>query len=440
MYCIYYTAHHNWQWLIAEAFSKLFEQKQNIKLEACKRFKDLPSNQNGKSKPKYALLRFDVTEGTALQIAFRLESEAFAFLDPKDSLYSTLSALDMKDIMPKTTLINWDFDDDADKIPSLPTQPALLKAPLGSGGFGLYFVQNSNDILELIKAHRLRAMREPGFLDKINTDYAKTHSVMAWSLQALIQPLKVVPPSEKISRTPDVKMRKSQIRAYAVYHNREIFLYKTFEVRLPTWDEDVDETLQSPTANKSAWSEEVENEYGGAGDARPYNEKRNKQLTERYVISEIEELIPAIPCLEDCVKRTLSGLKHTILSKVIQEEIGDDYSDRDERMAVVGIDLLVTESAATQCFDEDSKASASGRRESLSKYSAFVVEMNHNPAMPNPAKHHMSSKYKEHLLVLVSSLILLGLEAVEIMEDASDINSISIKSMKQQAVERFHKM
>ena len=72
--------------------------------------------------------------------------------------------------MPASHLIEWDCED-ISYLSEFPSRPALLKAPLGSGGFGLYFVFSKFDVLEVIRGHRKRAEEHPGFLDELQRDY-----------------------------------------------------------------------------------------------------------------------------------------------------------------------------------------------------------------------------------------------------------------------------
>lgn len=328
--------------------------------------------------------------------------------------------------MPKTTLIEWDRESDV-PLSDFPSHPALLKAALGSGGFGLYFVYNSHDIREVIKGHKARAERAVGFIDGLRRDYG---DVPHWSLQQLV-------PSIRIQSKGN---RRCQIRAYVVECNGRLYLYDTYEVRLPCWDIDLDVVLAEELSRsrqlaeqqqhnvvdngdhahhiEKRWTEDVENECCGSGNARPYNEKRNKTLTERHLISEIPEL--SGPEVRDAIHRAMTGCFRAIKENVLSHGSGrptgsvqhpaasesDDTALSTIRilpstMAVAGVDLLVSRS------DGDSNCAGCD---------AFIVEINNNPAMPKEDKH-MSDAYRRHLLDLADSILLLGMRAAVVDSD-----------------------
>ena len=161
---LHYTAHYNWEWVVHAALSTLKEKTQHeneLSLQSCPRFKDLPSTKNSaiKERVTYSLFRVDLSpsnEEFELVRKVRTRSDIFGFLDPKDSLARVCQLLNSTDCMPDTVLIPWDWlandrlsaDDENSEVGSrirmmLSSGPKLLKAPLGSGGFGLYFVYSS---------------------------------------------------------------------------------------------------------------------------------------------------------------------------------------------------------------------------------------------------------------------------------------------------------
>ena len=196
---IYYTAHHNWAWVLVEAIKQISgEMKESSEslVHLCESIKELPSQKTPpvmKTRIKYALFRVELIKNSSRNsITHRnmasesasvwATSSAFAFLDAKDALYRELQHHNYGFLMPKTTLLNWDINN-VDQVCKLPTVPALLKAALGSGGFGLYFVYSESDVLAIIKAHADRAKTFPGFLDSLSRDHG---NVPSWSLQSVV--------------------------------------------------------------------------------------------------------------------------------------------------------------------------------------------------------------------------------------------------------------
>lgn len=483
-YKILYVSHFNWSWVVDVAiedcrsdlvFSTVKASSKNIcvnissdviddnqaqdtsksihsliTLSKLSRFRDLPSQifTTSTRKPPYSLFRIEITNQSRLISLAWVDSPIFEFLDPKDALFRHLQQTCNENFMPETSLIPSDISTTLDLLAILnnskflETQESnhdennikfkdkfLLKAALGSGGFGLYFVDNVDAVLEVIKGHAERAAKFPGFTDGLKQKYGG--HVPYWSLQRLILPVRT---------RINASNRKTQVRAYVISCNDKMFIYKNFEVRVPYWgeeslsndDDDDDDTAppissQAPGqllhALKKTWSHEVENEFVGKGDARPYNECRRKADTERLMINEIPELVDAHGTIEavvlssmhalkpameahldltrssassppsraDCIKTYESGVIKTTEDSVVCDGI------MSSSMAIAGIDLVV-----------EYKASAEGK----GKYSAYIVEFNNNPAMPDGTKK-MSECYRSHLVSFVGGLMELGLSALD---------------------------
>jgi hypothetical protein len=317
------------------------------------------------------------------------------------------------------------------------------------------------DVEEIVRCHRMKAEEKEGFMEDLrNTFYGfKSSSVLAWSLQDVISGVRVVPPviasldseiASTASGSNDILAphsgRRCQVRAYIVMVNDAIYLYKVYEVRLPSWDVDLDATLaeehvlycdSARASNKStpltshnpSWSSELENEYCGEGHGRPYNEHRNKGCTERYVLSELSELNGSDRSIEECIKRMFSALKPVLISRQ-RGASGDSNSatqsgtgnkdmghvfDWDEivlanqaivepttpkdgiltEVAIVGVDLVLQKHPAEKSED--------------STFSARIVEINNNPAMPAAEGKHMSQLYRQHLVDFVASTMQLAM-------------------------------
>jgi hypothetical protein len=149
------------------------------------------------------------------------------------------------------------------------------------------------------------------------------------------------------------EQRRCQVRAYVVLINGALYLYSTYEVRLPAWDASLDTllvtehamycdaarearkdavqdrahggTVEIPahdivnaTATVDAaieqphtptWSYDLENTYCGTGHARPYNECRNKGCTERYLLSELPQLRGSETAVTECMVGLCGRLK-----------------------------------------------------------------------------------------------------------------------------------
>ena len=177
----HYTAHYNWSWVVDAALLSLKQKTEGVhslNLTSCPRFRDLPSSIASvkKEKATYSLFRIDVTPTESnnsgsldLVSKVRTRSDIFGFLDPKDSLARVCQLLDSKECMPDTVLIPWDWQADSAEsrdieqdstllvqsiADMLSTGPKLLKAPLGSGGFGLYFVYSLYGKNRLQQSHK----------------------------------------------------------------------------------------------------------------------------------------------------------------------------------------------------------------------------------------------------------------------------------------------
>ena len=153
MTSIHYTAHYNWAWVVSSGLDQLKRSLNLNDVVLHDKFRDLPSCKasNGRPKPTYSLFRLDIINEDSENIGMvRTRSDIFGFLDPKDSLARICQLADATCFMPNTLLIPWNWTKEGtcttkDEISvsiqkALSTGPKLLKAPLGSGGFGLYFV------------------------------------------------------------------------------------------------------------------------------------------------------------------------------------------------------------------------------------------------------------------------------------------------------------
>lgn len=331
------------------------------------------------------------------------------------------------------------------------------------------------DVEEIIRCHRKKAEEKDGFLqDLCNTFYGfNTNSELAWSLQDVVSGVRVRSPLQsdgdhlRTGQSPivaEIERRRCQVRAYVVMVNGALYLYTTYEVRLPCWNIDLDATLAAEHAmyntNKRVvassgdvhqvgvreagestfsanWSDELENEYCGLGHGRPYNEHRNKGQTERYLLSELPELQGCESAVTDCMvelftkmkpvllhrqrtsasqsgtKPSKDGLGHIFDAEAIIKALESAHLRGTEEEAVpadgqqctradvviVGVDLVLNCTTNTVAGEEPARS-----------FSAKIVEINNNPAMPAEGKN-MSALYREHLVSFVGSTIALAVAA-----------------------------
>jgi hypothetical protein len=386
------TSHHNWAWVVDETIQEIAPS--GAKGQILKKQSELPSQQGqAKEKPCYALFKVETVVGHAGVDSRSVwaTSKCLGFLDSKDSLYRGLQKAGKQSLMPPTELINWDAKTVAD-VGDFPTTPALLKAALGSGGFGLYFVTEKHHALSIVQAHATRAQQFDGFLEGLRRDH--DGMVPSWSLQALVQP-----------RRLSSGRRRCQVRAYVVVCERpgcgvQLYCYRDLEVRMPSWDIDLDATINAPAVSAPVLPEtegklqqdfitgqtlsvaEFEEYCCANGVGRPYNKDRNKTETDRLMLDEVPELVPLKGALTANVREAMVALQPAIMNYCSSP--GIDNKSRTQ-MAIAGLDLLVDESGQ-----------------------AYLIEINNNPAMPQATKK-MSPLYRSHLITMAGNMIKLGL-------------------------------
>lgn len=369
-----YTVHHCWSWVVAEALSRIAA---GARVTKCSRWKELPSvgaQSSAAAEPSYALFR--VERG---RLSVWCVSRAFESLDAKDALQRRVPA----DAMPPTLLLPWDASGTASTVEAVQAfmderqGRVLLKAALGSGGHGLYFVSDAADVLKVIKAHAALAEARDGFLDGLRAQYGG--EVPMWSLQALLQPALV-------------SGRRSQVRMYVVFVESLgcCFFHPHAEVRLPFW-EGTDEDEARGGLELDAYEQGV----CVGSRAVPYNHGRVKRETERLMLSECPELSGSENALCACLRRAFSALSPELQLSVVSSPAEAEAVVSRERVAVIGADLLVQ------------RSESSGQN--LIMFQAHLLEVNNNPAIPQPDKHRMSPAYRAHLVSFCAALVELGL-------------------------------
>lgn len=179
----FYTVHPNWKWVVEEAIHLLCSNSNVVPIASQLPSQIMYSQRREKDKTlqkikySYALFRLEMTSGASVWAS----STAFASLDAKDALYRvlrgsyshcllisninciiklTFNYIDKgsEHLMPRTTLLNYDFKNEED-IGDFPSNPAILKAALGSGGDCLYIVKNGTTLSTILNCDRCLILR-----------------------------------------------------------------------------------------------------------------------------------------------------------------------------------------------------------------------------------------------------------------------------------------
>jgi hypothetical protein len=334
----------------------------------------MPSQKNKKADRHYSLFHFELySEERNILLASWASAKGLEFLDPKDALYRYIIECQSPQSMPETSLVAWNVQVE-DDLPDFPSNPCLLKAALGSGGYGLYYVYNKSDALQIIKNHANKAVNVDQFHENLIRDYG---CVPYWSLQKII-------PSVLIND------RKCQIRVYIILCNNTLYVYNTHEVRIPFWDNSC--SYEVPANERDFWSNMLSEDssttssVGRSNFSRPYNYGRIKSYTERYCCEEYAELAVYHDAISNKVISTFQALKDPILNhnKVNIAEPFNDENHSVNNVAIAGIDIMVDVNTGIP----------------------YIVEINNNPAMPQKEKHRMSEVYLQHLYTFVSTVLL----------------------------------
>jgi hypothetical protein len=378
----YYTVHHNWEWIIDKVLKEIQYELNIIK---CKKSSQLPSHQNKKVKPSYSIFRMET-----ISSRLWLSSEAFSQLDSKDFLYDSLSKRGCGELMPSTMLLNWD-EVNEESMPPFYDKPTpsckLLKAACGAGGFGIYKVFSRSDVISILRFHSKQALSQDGFHDKLKQDHEG--KVPQWSLQEYMDSVRVFD-----------DRRKCQFRVYVCYCDGEVYVYNTIEVRTPIWsnnitcNSDVNSSITQESVAVTA-VQQFENDCCENTTAIPYNFNREKALTERFLLEEIEDISSSYSDIKACVVTAMTHLKPTIISDATRDTLipppvtSTTEPNNITRIALAGVDLVLTEITLS---------------DNQKKLIPKIVEMNNYPAMPSIDKK-MSVKYRGHLEKLVKSLL-----------------------------------
>jgi hypothetical protein len=163
-----------------------------------------------------------------------------------------------------------------------------------------------------------------------------------------------------------------------------IYYYSTFEVRIPTWNEDIEST----TTNTVALG--FDNEMCSTSNAKPYNRNRIKSETGRFTLDEIladfsSSSYNIYDIIRQHVVQSMNDLQASIQNKFSTMATPPESNEFQlTQIAIAGIDVMV---------DKD--------------YTPYIVELNNNPAMASEHKL-MSDAYKLHLIAFVQNMVLFG--------------------------------
>ena len=409
---LHYTVHHNW----CDFFEASLQQQRPGMFHSthrCKAYSDLPSSQAATKSRKvaYSLFRIDMlsTADRTLIASVSASLDCFRHIDSKDALYIHLREAGAQHLMPATALLSHDvasidevenslqiFRDGACSSSSgdnLPDAPLLLKAALGSGGFGIYFVNTRSDVLHVAQEH-LRMAQEagPAFLQGLRNE-SFDGEVPRWSLQRYVKSLRVGDRSNRI-----------QIRAYAAIvcssASCVCLLYdRDFEARIPHYDVDLDKELSGlrEKAGVPVREQKGGEDPGGSADAiealerrccegtsaRPYNRERNKAETDRRLLCEMLDPLSSRAVIEGVAGKCDEML--LALEPRLREYCkGSSPNSGSAEMSIAAFDLMLEKNG-----------------------DIFIVEANFCPAMPQQNKR-MSKKYREHIHKLMFSFVQLG--------------------------------
>ena len=358
-----YRVHHNWRWVFELAMDQL-QQDYTFNMTSTK---GLPSKQFNLPR-RYALFQIEwIPNGHSQIQALWITSPLFEEIDAKDQLYAIFN--EYRSAMPPTLLLPWDLSDES--LIEWNDYPALLKAPLGSGGNSLYFVNSPKDVISIVKSHAHQAASIPQFLDSLRMQY---HRIPSWSLQKVVNSIRF-------------HQQKCQFRVYLIALKDQIFAYHQVEVRLPLWDD-------QPSDSNASVALVFDQKMCQNSTALPYNHKRNKTETKRFVLEELRDLPTDV--IQQNIKQLMKDA-FSILAQYFQHLYRKYESESSShtstlnlrQLAIAGVDIMV---------DEDCRP--------------YIVELNNNPAMPASSKQ-MSFAYRSHLIRFVKDIILFGIDGDE---------------------------
>jgi hypothetical protein len=369
-------------------------------------------------------LRVEITDNSEspLRIAVHGTSAAFDGLEDKDELVRTIQRCRCEElnISPTSILIKWDVTKDecnnvvGSRLPSLHdhednslnnnnnsgTEPdiAVLKAPLGSRGEGIYFVGSIDEMYEIIEANRDKTY-EAGqdFLENIIETKGR---IPSWVLQAEIRPPLLIKDG-----------RKFHIRTYVVvveklYHEDmiDVYMYNRHEVRIAAERVSDQESIVADSLGLTGSKQR--------GRLAHITNGSSSELTERVLLQDVDELMAMN--MQDKVNTFVAQAfgRHFVpdmIRRVARQEQMVQQAARiasptsssaapfpTSKFAMAGVDLMVTKE---------------GR--------LYLLEVNNNPAAP-PA-HLTKDPFADHLVGYMTDLVglVLGLRNMPDTDNAT---------------------
>eukprot|EP00978_Attheya_sp_CCMP212_P010251 scaffold24666_cov49-Attheya_sp.AAC.3 len=371
----------------------------------------------GSSLPKLrnhpCTLRVEITDNSEspLRMAVHGTSAAFDGLEDKDELVRTIQRCRCEElnISPTSILIKWDVTKDecnnvvGSRLPSLHdhedtnnntntagTEPdiAVLKAPLGSRGEGIYFVGSIDEMYEIIEANRDKTY-EAGqdFLENI---IATKGRIPSWVLQAEIRPPLLITDG-----------RKFHIRTYVVvveklYHEDmiDVYMYNRHEVRIAAERVSDQESIVADSLGLTGSKQR--------GRLAHITNGASSELTERVLLQDVEELMAM----------NMQDKVNTFVAQAFGRHFVPDMIRRVARQ-----EQMVQQAAARNASpSSSSSSSAAATPFPTSKFAMagvdlmvtkdgrlYLLEVNNNPAAP-PA-HLTKDPFADHLVGYMTDLV-----------------------------------
>jgi hypothetical protein len=182
-----YTIRSPWNWVmkvVAQTAGGMTEKATHHELVSCSILQthvdETPRRRKQRAVPAPCTLRLELIDynGKCMSPAYYGISCALDGLEDKDELVRTIQRCRAEhlEFSPPSVLIKWDVQENEchnilNELPVLSevtSKFAVLKEPMGSRGEGIYFVQSVEEMYQIIKEHRDRALHEgDDFLDSV---------------------------------------------------------------------------------------------------------------------------------------------------------------------------------------------------------------------------------------------------------------------------------
>lgn len=388
---LHYATRESWAWVAAAAL-------RHRRVAPVGGPRELPSFRGvpplrPSTRPSPALIRLEIVdddEKATVRRAVHGTGFAFRRLADKDDLVRALARRGRERFAPTpSALVPWDAVDDdgewrdgerekvVEAFPFLDENEhdesrsfAVLKAPLGSRGEGIHFVSRVDEVRDVVRTHRERALAEGGdFLDGLRRTKGR---IPDWVLQREVRSLVVA------------GGRKFHARSHVLVEaDGEVLVYGRHEVRV----------AKSPVVN---------DDDARPRDAHVTNGACAADGTERRLLDEMPELVDAgvRDLLEDFLARLFHGLREELASGASDEtpfDVGGGVSV--SRFAVAGVDVMIEERPGSRLLEP------------------VLLEVNAHAAAP--PEEVLSLAFRDHMVGFVSDLVRTVLREDEVEDDDS---------------------